>query len=77
MKKTIQNDEPAIFISVDGRPKKRVSRADYVRAKTRQLREFGYSNLTEDEVNTQITAILDGKLLDVIGMFMKDEVSAA
>lgn len=55
-----------------------VTRAAYVRAKTKQLREFGYPSLTESDVNEQIDAVLAkksfGEGLTVIGMFMKDEV---
>lgn len=55
-----------------------VSRAEYVRAKTKQLQEFGYPNLTENEVDDQVTALQQKKRigfgLTVIGMFMQDEV---
>lgn len=55
-----------------------VSRGDYVTAKTAQLQEFGYPGLTEQEVDKQITALLEkkefGKGLTVIGMFMEGEV---
>lgn len=54
-----------------------VFRLDYVRAKTKQLREFGYSDLTEDHVSEQIDAILLDKDLTVIGFFMKDEIVSA
>lgn len=55
-----------------------VPRAAYVKAKTKQLREFGYPELTEAEVDAQIDALLTNKKLGdgltVIGMFMEDEV---
>lgn len=57
----------------------RVDRVQYVRAKAKQLREFGYDNLTEADVDEQIDALLAGKPLGggltVIGMFMKGEVA--
>ncbi len=49
-------------------------RAAYVTAKTKQLIEFGYAKLTEQQVNDQITAIIDKQPLNVIGMFMEKEV---
>jgi len=60
-------------LSIDGR-KLEATRESYVTAKTKALREFGYSNLTEQEVNDQITAIIDGKPTNVVGKFMEDEV---
>lgn len=70
MKKEIE----AVEISVEGRPWRRVARADYVKAKTQQLQEFGYPSLTQKEVDEQITAIQKGLPLNVIGMFMEREV---
>lgn len=59
----------------------KVNRADYVRAKTKDLREFGYAGLTEKDVDEQIDAILAGKKLGqgltVIGKFMEDEIIVA
>jgi len=55
-----------------------VDRDEYVRAKTRQLREFGYDYLTEKHVDEQVDALLQGKAfgkgLTVIGKFMEGEV---
>ena len=55
-----------------------VDRAEYVRAKTHQLREFGYDDLTEKHVDEQVDALLQGKAfgkgLTVIGKFMEGEV---
>lgn len=57
-----------------------IERKHYVTAKTRQLREFGYKDLTEQEVDEQITAALEGKELlkglTVIGGFIKGEIAA-
>ena len=54
-------------------------RAAYVHAKTAQLREFGYDNLTEKEVDEQVDALLQGKVfghgLNVIGKLMEGEVT--
>lgn len=66
-----------IKICIDGKTTT-VPRAGYVWAKTKNLREFGYDDLTEREVDAQITAILEGKEmgegLTVIGAFMEDEI---
>lgn len=51
-----------------------VPREKYANAKLKQLQEFGYSNLTMGELQSQIDAIHEGKELDVIGMFMEGEV---
>lgn len=45
-----------------------VDRQDYVKAKTKQLVEFGYSDLTEDTVDKQVSAVLAGEKLNVIGI---------
>ncbi len=58
----------------DGR---RVSRADYVRAKTADLRE-DFHGLTEEHVDGQVAAILEGRDfgegISTIGMFVKDDL---
>lgn len=66
-----------IEVNIEGRHGM-VDRAAYVTAKTKQLREFGYSGLQEHEVSDQIDALLAGKDigsgLTVIGKFMEGEV---
>lgn len=65
-------------VKLDGHPIKEVPREAYVKAKTKQLRKFGYRTLTEDEVDKQIDALLGQKSLGdgltVIGMFIKGEI---
>lgn len=55
-----------------------VPRKAYVEAKWKQMVEFGYSTLTLEEADAQVSALLEGKKfgdgLTVIGMFMQDEV---
>lgn len=51
-----------------------IDRDAYVAAKTKQLRDFGYGDLTEQQVDEQITRILTGQPLDVIGMMMENEI---
>lgn len=46
----------------------------YVKAKTGDLREFGYVTLKESTVREQLNKVLYGGELDVIGHFMKGEV---
>lgn len=71
------NSTETINVKIHGNPR-RVLRSDYVKAKTKDLREFGYSELTEAEVDEQITAIQEGqklgKGLSVIGKFMEDDI---
>lgn len=66
-----------LIIKLHGR-RVSVSRPDYVAAKTKDLIAFGYTGLTEKEVDDQVTAVLQGKKLlkglTVIGGFMKDEI---
>lgn len=55
----------------------RVSRQQYIEAKTKDLIEFGYTNLTQKHIETQLEHVLKGEdtALDVIGRFIKsDEV---
>jgi len=52
-----------------------VYRNEYVTAKTKDLKEFGYQNITEQEVDRQLQKILNGDTdLSVIGQFMIDEI---
>lgn len=60
-------------VKIDGRVFEAV-RSSYVTAKTKQLREFGYTSLTESEVNAQIDLLLTGRKPSVIGRFMEDEI---
>jgi hypothetical protein len=66
-------------VNLPGHPNVRVPRADYVDAKTAQLREFGYDALTSEQVNEQISKLLEGKKtlaegLTVIGKMMENEI---
>lgn len=56
---------------IDGR---KVTIGQYVKAKTKALREFGYTSLTEAEVLKQLVRIKKGKPLTVIGEFMKPDL---
>jgi hypothetical protein len=51
-----------------------VEKAKYVRAQTRALQEYGYSDLTEAHVSGQIDKALKGEKLDVIGMFIEKDL---
>jgi len=46
----------------------------YINAKYRQLKEFGYSTLTIDEVQDQLECVYWGRPTTIIGKFMEDEV---
>lgn len=65
--------EAAIMVKIEGKERV-VERKDYVRAKTAQLREFGYTTLEPETVDAEISAILAKEPLSVIGKFMEDEV---
>ena len=63
-----------ILIEVDEH-KKLVLTKSYIMAKTKQLQEFGYTTLTEQETTEQLKNILDGdKPLSIIGQFMVGEI---
>lgn len=53
-----------------------VKTKDYIKAKTRDLKEFGYGTLTEEHVTVQLNLILANRKedLSVIGRFMEDEI---
>jgi hypothetical protein len=53
----------------------KVLKSNYIRLKTKDLIEFGYSNLTEQEVSEQVDKILNKQEnLSIIGMFCKDDI---
>ena len=62
-----------ITLDLDGRIVT-VTKEKYIKAKTKDLREFGYTNLTEEEVRVQLEKILKGEELDIIGMFMEKDI---
>jgi len=48
---------------------------DYVTAKTRELQQFGYGSLTEDQVLKSVRRIVNKeKPVDVIDHFIKDDI---
>ncbi len=53
--------------------KRNVRKEDYIKAKTLDLRDFGYYDLTEKTVGEQFDKIVKGENLSVIGMFMQDD----
>lgn len=63
-----------ILIDSDNDREGKVLRSVYVTAKTKQLVEFGYSTLTEEETDRQITKVFKKQKLTIIGMFIKDEI---
>ena len=53
-----------------------VLKENYIKLKTKDLIEFGYTNLTENEVSEQLEKILNNETdLSVIGMFCKDDIN--
>ena len=52
-----------------------VLKSNYIKLKTKDLIEFGYTSLTENEVALEVDKILQNKSdLTVIGMFCKDDI---
>jgi hypothetical protein len=49
----------------------------YISQKTRDLKEFGYSTLTRDQVADQLEKALKDEPTDVIGAFIKSDLKAA
>ena len=67
----MKND--TIMLNISGG--RRVFKSDYVRLKTKDLREFGYASITEKEVEDQVDKLLNGSGgLTVIGLFCKDDI---
>lgn len=62
-----------ITIDLDGRIIK-VPKEIYIIAKTKDLRQFGYANLSESEVESQLDKVLAGEELDIIGMFIEKDI---
>lgn len=51
-----------------------VKSSDYVKAKTKDLRAFGYEELTESEVENQLNLVLTGGKVNIIGMFIQKDI---
>jgi tRNA threonylcarbamoyladenosine modification (KEOPS) complex Cgi121 subunit len=56
-----------------------VQRSEYVKAKAKDLREFGYNTVTDKTVDEQITLLLKGKRqlnegITIIGMMIMDDL---
>lgn len=62
-----------IKIDLDGR-KVVVDKYVYITAKTKDLIEFGYSNLTSNQVSDQLERVLNNQDLDAIGMFIQKDI---
>jgi|WetSurSiteA1Bulk_404760.scaffolds.fasta_scaffold599748_2 hypothetical protein len=53
-----------------------VSAQDYIEAKTKDLRDFGYTKLTTEEVGIQLEKAINGADdLTVIGLFIADDLA--
>ena len=67
----IMTDE--IKINLEGRILP-VKKSAYVKVKTKDLREFGYTSLTEEDVSNQLEKVINGEELSVIGMFIEKDI---
>lgn len=57
-----------------GEKEKAVETRDYITAKTKQLKEFGYNSLTEETVREELLKVFNKEDLSVIGSFIKDDI---
>lgn len=62
-----------ITINLDGRILK-IDKDQYIAAKTKDLRGYGYEKLSESEVENQLNKVLKGEELSVIGMFIEKDI---
>lgn len=62
-----------VKLNLDGK-KISAARDVYIKQKTKQLREFGYSSLTEKEVTEALDKAISGKAEDVISMFIESDL---
>jgi len=69
----MKNNLKRLTITVNG-TNVTVDRTKYAEVKLKQLREFGYNDLTMQEVESEIDMVLNKKELTVIGIFMQDEI---
>jgi hypothetical protein len=51
-----------------------VLKSSYIDAKTKDLKEYGYTNITNEEVGEQLEKVLNGEELSVIGKFIEDDI---
>lgn len=67
-----------IKVQLEDEPARVVNTIDYVRARRKTLREFGYTLLTIDTVKEQLAHVLAGhdmdNGLDIIGGFIKRDI---
>lgn len=77
---TRKTNKTSLCVKIQDCPLQVVPREAYVKAKTKQLRDFGYNDLTEEHVNEQVDAVLAkkefGDGLTIIGKFMEGELVA-
>lgn len=66
MKQKIKIDLDGRIISVD--------KEIYIIAKTKDLIEFGYKNLSESEVESQLDKVIKGEEINIIGMFIQKDI---
>lgn len=67
-------DNEKIKLDLDGRIVS-VTKEQYIKAKTKDLKNFGYESLTEKEVGDQLSKVLaSDKNLSIIGMFIEKDI---
>ena len=65
--------EEEITVEVDG-VRVKISKKKYIKAKTKDLKEFGYPDLTQKHVAEQLEKVLKGQKLTVIGKFIEGDI---
>lgn len=63
-----------IRIDIDG-DIRTVLKSGYIKAKTKMLQEFGYTTLTEKEVEDGLEKALNGNADEVISMFIESDLA--
>ena len=63
-----------IRIDIDG-DIRTVLKSGYIKAKTKMLQEFGYTNLTEKEVEKGLEKAIKGEADEVISMFIESDLA--
>ena len=51
-----------------------ITKEKYIKAKTKDLKNFGYANLTEKDVADQLEKVINKETLSVIGMFIEKDI---
>lgn len=65
--------EEKVYINLEGR-KLSVPKSAYIKAKTGDLKAFGYTTLTEEQVAKSLEKAISGEADEVIAMFIESDL---